>query len=170
MGERKRISAEKAKEASKKRYFARLVNSPTSPRKMRLVADQIRNMNVEKALFLLKTSPKEAAGRLQKLLLSAISNWQMKNEGIRIEDSNLYVNEIYVDSGRQLKRIQPAPQGRAHRIKKRSNHVTLSIVSRAEEMPALIGPKDDRETTQIKKTSKGESIVKKEGKEKKYSK
>ena len=167
MGERKRISAEKAKEESKKRYFARLVNSPTSPRKMRLVADQIRNMNVDKALFLLKTSPKEAAGRLQKLLLSAISNWQMKNEGIRIEDSNLYINEIYVDSGRQLKRIQPAPQGRAHRIKKRSNHVTLSIVSRKEEIPVLIGSQNEKETSHLKKSSVAKNNEKKESREKK---
>ncbi|MEI6853961.1 MAG: uL22 family ribosomal protein, partial [Bacteroidota bacterium] len=100
MGERKRISAEKAKEANKKRYFARLVNCPTSPRKMRLVADQIRNMNVDKALFLLKTSPKEASERLRKLLLSAIANWQVKNEGVRIEESDLYVKEVFVDSGR----------------------------------------------------------------------
>ncbi len=134
MGERKRISANKAKEANKKKYFARLVNCPTSPRKMRLVADQIRHMNVDKALFLLKTSPKEASGRLHKLLLSAISNWQTKNEGVRIEESNLYVKEIFVDSGRQLKRIQAAPQGRAHRIKKRSNHVTLIVDSRNAEI------------------------------------
>jgi len=134
MGERKRISANKAKEANKKKYFARLVNCPTSPRKMRLVADQIRHMNVDKALFLLKTSPKEASGRLHKLLLSAISNWQTKNEGVRIEESNLYVKEIFVDSGRQLKRIQAAPQGRAHRIKKRSNHVTLVVDSRNVEI------------------------------------
>ena len=134
MEERKRISANKAKEASKKRYFARLANCPTSPRKMRLVADQIRHMNVDKALFLLKTSPKEASERLRKLLLSAISNWQTKNEGMRLEESNLFVKEVFVDSGRQLKRIQPAPQGRAHRVKKRSNHVTLVVDSRNEDM------------------------------------
>ncbi len=133
MGERKRISANKAKEAKKAMYFARLSNCPTSPRKMRLVADQIREKDVDKALFLLKLSPKEASGRLHKLLLSAISNWQAKNEGKRLEDSNLFVKEIFVDSGRQLKRIQAAPQGRAHRIKKRSNHVTLVIDSRLPE-------------------------------------
>ena len=136
MGERKRISANKAKEAKKAKYFARLSNCPTSPRKMRLVADQIREKNVDKALFLLKMSPKEASGRLHKLLLSAISNWQAKNEGKRIEDSNLFVKEIFVDSGRQLKRIQAAPQGRAHRVKKRSNHVTLVIDSRNVEVEA----------------------------------
>jgi len=134
MGERKRISANKAKEAKKAKYFARLSNCPTSPRKMRLVADQIREKNVDKALFLLKLSPKEASGRLHKLLLSAIANWQTKNEGKRIEDSNLFVKEIFVDSGRQLKRIQAAPQGRAHRVKKRSNHVTLIIDSRNIEV------------------------------------
>lgn len=137
MGERKRNSAEKVKEANKRRYFARLVNCPTSPRKMRLVADQIRYMNIDKALFLLRTSPKEASERIHKLLLSAISNWQLKNEGIRIEDSNLYVKEIYVDSGKQLKRIQTAPQGRAHHILKRSNHVTISIGSRSEEIATI---------------------------------
>jgi len=136
MGERKRISANKAKEAKKAKYFARLSNCPTSPRKMRLVADQIREKNVDKALFLLKLSPKEASGRLHKLLLSAISNWQAKNEGKRLEDSNLFVKEIFVDSGRQLKRIQAAPQGRAHRVKKRSNHVTLIIDSRNVEIEA----------------------------------
>jgi large subunit ribosomal protein L22 len=168
MGERKRISAEKAKEANKKRYFARLVNCPTSPRKMRLVADQIRNMNVDKALFLLKTSPKEASGRLHKLLLSAISNWQIKNEGVRIEDSNLYVKEIFVDSGRQLKRIQPAPQGRAHRVKKRSNHVTLSLGSRNEELVTLPETPIKKESP-VKKTStvKKSTTAKKETKVKK---
>ncbi len=162
MGERKRISAEKAKEANKKRYFARLVNCPTSPRKMRLVADQIRNMNVDKALFLLKTSPKEASGRLHKLLLSAIANWQIKNEGARIEDSNLFVKEIFVDSGRQLKRIQPAPQGRAHRVKKRSNHVTLGLGSRNEELLTI-----DETPVKGSTASKKATSVKKENKVKK---
>ncbi len=106
-------------------YFAKLNNCPTSPRKMRLVADLVRGMNVEKALHILKHTPKEAAGKLHKLLLSAIANWQAKNEGVRMEDSNLYVKEVTVDGGRMLKRIQPAPQGRAHRIRKRSNHVTV---------------------------------------------
>jgi large subunit ribosomal protein L22 len=159
MGERKRFSAEKAKEANKKRYFARLVNCPTSPRKMRLVADQIRNMNVDKALFLLKTSPKEASGRLKKLLLSAISNWQNKNEGIRIEDSHLYIKEIFVDSGRQLKRIQAAPQGRAHRVKKRSNHVTLALGSRNEEIITIPDAPVKKETS-VKKEVKAKKEVK----------
>jgi large subunit ribosomal protein L22 len=159
MGERKRINAEQAKEANKKRYFARLVNCPTSPRKMRLVADQIRNMNVDKALFLLKTSPKEASARLNKLLLSAIANWQVKNEGVRIEESNLYVKEIFVDSGRQLKRIQAAPQGRAHRIKKRSNHVTLALGSRNEEI-ITVPEQPVKKETSVKKETKAKKEVK----------
>ena len=132
MGARKHIRAEQLKEDKKNKYFARLTNCPTSPRKMRLAAGLIRGLNVELALNILKTSPKEASGRLHKLLLSAIANWQTKNEGVRIEDSNLYVKDIFVDSARQLKRIRPAPQGRAHRIRKRSNHVTIIIDSRNE--------------------------------------
>ena len=154
MGERKRISADKAKEANKTRYFARLVNCPTSPRKMRLVADQIRNVNIDKALFILKTSPKEASERLHKLLLSAIANWQNKNEGVRIEDSHLFVKEVFVDGGRQLKRIQPAPQGRAHRIKKRSNHVTLVLGSRVVEEPVAAEPVVEVPAKKATKTSK----------------
>ena len=127
MGSRKQNTANKRKEENKQRSFARLKNCPTSPRKMRLVADQIRGVQVDKALQLLKFSPKEASGRLEKLLLSALANWQVKNEGGRIEDHDLIVREIYVDSARQLKRFRPAPQGRSHRIRKRSNHVTLVV-------------------------------------------
>lgn len=130
MGARKHLRAEQLNEAKKNNYFARLNNCPTSPRKMRLVADLIRGMNVETALQVLKKSPKESSNRLHKLLISAIANWQTKNEGVRIEDSNLYIKEISVDSARQLKRIRPAPQGRAHRIRKRSNHVTIILDSR----------------------------------------
>jgi len=129
MGARKRERANRIKEANKALYIAKLNNCPTSPRKMRLVADQIRGAEVNRALDVLRFSPKEASIRLEKLLLSAIANWQNKNEDARIEDSNLYVKEIFVDSARVLKRIQPAPQGRAHRIKKRSNHVTLILDS-----------------------------------------
>lgn len=132
MGARKHIRAEQLNEAKKNNYFARLNNCPTSPRKMRLVADLIKGMNVETALNVLKKSPKESSNRLHKLLLSAIANWQTKNEGVRIEDSNLYIKEIYVDSARQLKRIRPAPQGRAHRIRKRSNHVTIILDNRTK--------------------------------------
>ena len=130
MGSRKHNSAEQLKEAKKTQYFAKLNNCPTSPRKMRLVAGLIRGINVEHALHILKHSPKEASIRMHKLLRSAIANWETKNEGQRIEDSNLYVKEVMVDSGRMLKRIQPAPQGRAHRIRKRSNHVTIILDSR----------------------------------------
>ncbi len=133
MGARKHNKAEEIKAAKKTTSFARLRNVPTSPRKMRLVADMVRGMDVEMALHVLQFSSKEASNRVYKLLRSAIANWEAKNEGKRIEDSNLFVKEIFVDSGRMLKRIQPAPQGRAHRIRKRSNHVTLVIDSRIKE-------------------------------------
>ncbi|MDD2385423.1 MAG: 50S ribosomal protein L22 [Bacteroidales bacterium] len=132
MGARKRIVAEKRKEDKKKRSFAILRDCPSSPRKMRLVADQVRGVEVDKALDILKYSPKVAARDIEKLLLSAVSNWQGKNENQRMEDANLYVKEIFVDSARALKRIKPAPQGRAYRIKKRSNHVTLVVDSKLE--------------------------------------
>ncbi|MEA3443949.1 MAG: 50S ribosomal protein L22 [Bacteroidota bacterium] len=134
MGARKRTSAERAKEERSKKYFASLRNCPTSPRKMRLVVDMIRGMEVNKALNVLKFSKKEASRRIEKLLLSAIANWQAKNEDIRIEDSDLIVSEVFVDSARILKRLRPAPQGRAHRIRKRSNHVTLFVDSKVTEM------------------------------------
>ena len=130
MGARKRIKANAMKEARKDIAFAKLNNCPTSPRKMRLIADLIRGMDAERALSQLKLNPKEASGRMEKLLLSALANWEVKNEGKRMDESNLYVSEIKVDSGRMLKRVQPAPQGRAHRIRKRSNHVTLVVDSR----------------------------------------
>lgn len=117
---------------------AKLKNVPTAPRKMRMVADLIRGERVNRALNILKFEPKEGAARLEKLLLSAISNWQAKNEDERLEDADLYVKEIFVDGGRILKRLRPAPQGRAHRIRKRSNHVTLVVASHnsAEEVTA----------------------------------
>ena len=127
MGAMKRLAAEKRKEEKKQQYFAVLKNCPTSPRKMRLVADMIRGVEVNKALDLLKYSSKEASARVEKLLLSAIANWQAKNEGVRMEESELFVKNIMVDSGRILKRLRPAPQGRAHRIRKRSNHVTVYV-------------------------------------------
>ena len=130
MGSRKRKSAELLKEAKKQQYQAVLRNCPTSPRKMRLVADMIRGMEVNHALDVLKFSSKDASRPVEKLLLSAIANWQSKNEGVRIEESNLYVSEVFVDSARILKRLRPAPQGRAHRIRKRSNHVTIRLASK----------------------------------------
>ena len=133
MGVRKKKRAEALREERKNVAFTKLNNCPTSPRKMRLVADIIRGEDVDKALHILKFNPKEASARLEKLLLSALANWEAKNEGVRMEDSQLFVKEVTVDSGRMLKRIQPAPQGRAHRIRKRSNHVTLVLGSRTEE-------------------------------------
>ena len=125
MGVRKRLRAEQIKEAKKNLAFAKLNNCPTSPRKMRLVADLVRGEDVEKALAILKFSQKEASRRLEKLVVSAIANWQSKNEDADIEAAELFVQEIKVDSGSMLKRLRPAPQGRAHRIRKRSNHVTV---------------------------------------------
>ena len=127
MGVRKRKSAEELKEARKHIAFAKLNNCPTSPRKMRLMADLIRGEGVDKALSVLRFSPKESSVRLEKLLLSAVANWQAKNKDSDVEKAGLIVKEIRVDSARMLKRLRPAPQGRAHRIRKRSNHVTLVL-------------------------------------------
>lgn len=126
MGARKRNTAEAAKETKKSQYFAKLNNCPTSPRKMRLVADLVRGMEVYKALGVLQFSNKEAASKVEKLLKSAIHNYEAKT-GDAPESGELFVTNITVDSARMLKRIQPAPQGRAHRIRKRSNHVTLFV-------------------------------------------
>ena len=134
MGARKRNAAEKIKKAKKNIAFAKLNNCPTSPRKMRLIADLIRGIDVDKALAELKLNPKEASARMEKLLLSALANWENKNEGENMDSANLYVSEVRVDSGRMLKRIQPAPQGRAHRIRKRSNHVTLVVDTRKTDI------------------------------------
>ena len=129
MGSRKKQMADAIKEDRKHVAFAKLNNCPTSPRKMRLVADLVRGQKAETALSILKFSPKEASRRLETLLLSAISNWQTKNEDASIEDAGLFVKEIRVDGGAMLKRLRPAPQCRAHRIRKRSNHVTLVVGS-----------------------------------------
>ena len=125
--------AEAMKESRKNVAFAKLNNCPTSPRKMRLVADLVRGVELNKALQILKFNTKEASARLEKLLLSAVANWQLKNEDARMEDSGLFVKEIQVDSARVLKRLRPAPQGRAHRIRKRSNHVTIVVGSKSEK-------------------------------------
>ena len=127
MGIRKKQMADAIKADKKQVAFAKLNNCPTSPRKMRLVADLVRGQKAEKALQILRFSPKEASRRLEKLLLSAIANWQSKNEDADIEKAGLYVKEIRVDGGSMLKRLRPAPQGRGHRIRKRSNHVTLVL-------------------------------------------
>ncbi|PIF00008.1 MAG: 50S ribosomal protein L22 [Maribacter sp.] len=129
MGVRKRQMAERIKAEKKQLAFAKLNNCPTSPRKMRLVADLIRGVEVEKALAILKFNSKESSRKLEKLLLSALANWQAKNEDANMEEADLIVKEIRVDSGTMLKRLRPAPQGRAHRIRKRSNHVTLILGS-----------------------------------------
>lgn len=131
MGARKRLAAEARKEAKKNIYMARLVDNPTSPRKTRIMADVIRGKDVDYALNVLKYSKKESAEKIFKLLKSAIANWQVKNEGARLEDAQLYVKSIVVDSGRMLKRIRTAPQGRANRIRKRSNHITIVIDDKA---------------------------------------
>jgi large subunit ribosomal protein L22 len=109
--------------------IAKLKNVPTSPRKMRLVADLVRGQKVNKALSILKFQPKDGAAKIEKLLLSAISNWQNNHQDSKLEEADLFVKEIFVDGGRVLKRLRPAPQGRAHRIMKRSNHVTLIVAS-----------------------------------------
>lgn len=134
MGARKRNTADLKKEEARNRFQAILRNCPTSPRKMRLVTDLISGKEVNKALDILKFSSQEASRRLEKLLLSAIANWQAKNEGVRVEESNLYVKLIHVDGGRSLKRLQTAPQGRAYRVRKRSNHVTLVLDSMIKEV------------------------------------
>ncbi|HEY3429619.1 MAG TPA: 50S ribosomal protein L22 [Cyclobacteriaceae bacterium] len=126
----KREKRDAKKEAAKTGpVTARLVNVPTSPRKMRLVADLIRGVRVNLALNILKYEPKVGAEKLEKLLLSAISNWSAKNADQKLEEADLFVKDIFVDGGRILKRLRPAPQGRAHRIRKRSNHVTLVVDS-----------------------------------------
>ena len=137
MSASKKLAANARKEANKTVYMARLVDNPTSPRKTRIMANVIRGKNVDYAMNVLKYSPRESSEKLLKLLKSAIANWQVKNEGMRLENADLYVKTIMVDGGRMLKRIRTAPQGRAARIRKRSNHVTLILGDRNEEnMPA----------------------------------
>ncbi len=126
MGKRKHIVAEARKEAKKTIAFAKLNDVPTSPRKMRLVVDMIRGMEAFRALGVLKYSNKEAAARIEKLLRSAIANWEAKNER-KAESGELYVSLVNVDGGAMLKRMRPAPQGRGYRVRKRSNHVTLHV-------------------------------------------
>ena len=132
MGARKKIAAEKRKEALKTQYFAKLQNVPSSPRKMRYVVDMIRGMEVNGALGTLKFSSKAASADVEKLLRSAIANWEQKNER-KAEDGELFVTKIYVDGGATLKRMRPAPQGRGYRIRKRSNHVTLFVGTKTND-------------------------------------
>ena len=137
MGARKREMAERLKEIKRHTAIAKLNDVPTSPRKMRLVADLVRGVEVNRALDILHYSKKEASYRLEKLVRSAVANWEAKNEDSRkeLENGNVFVQTIMVDGGRQLKRIRTAPQGRAARIRKRSNHVTV-IVGTKNEKPA----------------------------------
>jgi large subunit ribosomal protein L22 len=142
----KRERRDARKEAAKTGpQLAKLVNVPTSPRKMRLVADLIRGERVNKALNILKHEPKVGSPKLEKLLLSAIANWGVKNQDAKLEEADLYVKDIWVDGGRQLKRLRPAPQGRAHRIRKRSNHVTLIIASLAKTGAEVVTEKETKE-------------------------
>ena len=136
MGKRKRLSADQRKEAQKTIAFAKLLDIPTSPRKMRLVADMVRGQEVFRALGILKFSNKEAAARLEKLVRSAVANWEQKHER-KAEDGELFINTIFVDCGTTLKRLRPAPQGRGYRIRKRSNHVTV-----------IVGTKDNNNNTE----------------------
>ena len=126
MGARKKLMAERQKEIKKHTAIAKLNDVPTSPRKMRLVADMVRGMEVNRALGVLKFSSKEASARVEKLLRSAIANWEQKNER-KAENGELFITKIFVDGGATLKRMRPAPQGRGYRIRKRSNHVTLFV-------------------------------------------
>ena len=132
MGARKRLAAEKRKQALKTQYFAKLQNVPSSPRKMRYVVDMVRGMEVNRALGTLKFSKKAASEVLEKLLRSAIANWEQKNDR-KAEDGELYITKIFVDEGVTLKRMRPAPQGRGYRIRKRSNHVTLFVGTKTND-------------------------------------
>ena len=132
MGARKRLAAEKRKEALKTQYFAKLKGVPSSPRKMRYVVDMIRGMEVNRALAVLRFSKKHAAQDVEKLLRSAVANWEAKNDR-KAEDNELVLSRVFVDEGTTLKRMRPAPQGRGYRIRKRSNHVTLFVDSKNDE-------------------------------------
>ena len=130
MGNRKHLAAEKIKEAKKSQYFAKLNDVPSSPRKMRLVIDMIRGMEVNRALGTLRYSNKAASKDVEKVLRSAIANWEQKNER-KAEAGELFVTKAYVDEGVTLKRMRPAPQGRGYRIRKRSNHISLFVDTKA---------------------------------------
>ena len=132
MGARKHIKAEERKQAKQSLYFAKLNNCPSSPRKMRYVVDMVRGMEVNRALGVLRFSKKAAAANVEKLLRSAIANWEVKNDR-KAEDGELYISKVFVDEGVTMKRMRPAPQGRGYRIRKRSNHVTLFVDSKAAD-------------------------------------
>ena len=132
MGARKRLAAEKRKEALKTQYFAKLQNVPSSPRKMRYVVDMVRGMEVNRALGTLRFSKKAASVQVEKLLRSAIANWEQKNDR-KAEDGELFITKILVDAGVTLKRMRPAPQGRGYRIRKPSNHVTIFVGTKTND-------------------------------------
>ena len=132
MGARKRLAAEARKEARKTQYFAKLRNVPSSPRKMRYVVDLVRGMEVNRALGTLKFSKKAASLDVEKVLRSAIANWEQKNDR-KAEEGELYITRIFVDEGVTLKRMRPAPQGRGDRIRKRSNHVTIFVGTKTND-------------------------------------
>ena len=138
-----RLQKEAAKEAGLSGPATSQLHAvPTSPRKMRLVANMVRGKNVQQALGMLKFEPNQGAARVEQLLLTAIADWSLKNEGERIEDANLYIRTMFVDSGRMMKRLRPAPQGRGHRIRKRSNHVTLTVAARPMESEEALAKKE----------------------------
>ena len=168
----KRAKLAAIKEAAKSGpATAYLKDVPTSPRKMRLVADMIRGVRVNQALNMLKYEAKYSSDKLEKLLLSAISNWSMKNADAKLEEADLFVKEIFVDEGRQLKRLRPAPQGRAHRIRKRSNHVTLvvdsmnPVAATTEEVKEVKAEKPKKATKKVAKKAAKKKSTKKETKE-----
>jgi large subunit ribosomal protein L22 len=132
MGARKKIAADARKAALKTQYFAKLKGVPSSPRKMRYVVDMIRGMEVNRALAVLRFSKKQAAKDVEKLLRSAIANWETKT-GNKVEDTELYVSKVFVDEGVTMKRMRPAPKGRGYRIRKRSNHVTLFVDAKTND-------------------------------------
>ena len=134
MGKRKKLAADARKAALKTQYFAKLNNVPSSPRKMRYVVDLVRGMEVNRALGTLKFCAKAASADVEKVLRSAIANWEQKNER-KAEDGELYITKIFVDEGVTLKRMRPAPQGRGYRIRKRSNHVTLFVDTKKDNEP-----------------------------------
>ncbi len=133
MGNRKKKMAEKIKEAKKTQYFAKLKGCPSSPRKMRYVVDMIRGMEVDRALGVLRFSKKAAAADVEKLLRSAINNWEQKNDR-KAEAGELFITRVFVDEGVTMKRMRPAPQGRGYRIRKRSNHVTLFVDAKTNDV------------------------------------
>ena len=144
MGARKHIKAEARKEANRSLYFAKLNDCPSSPRKMRYVVDMVRGMEVNRALGVLRFSKKAAAQNVEKLLRSAIANWETKNDR-KAEDGELYISQVFVDEGTTMKRMRPAPQGRGYRIRKRSNHVTLFVDTKPVAQESADANNDDKE-------------------------